>query len=528
MDIARFLHELHFETDKAKPIDWEPDWEDAPLPFKLYRRLPYYPLSLDVPLTFAALRGIGKPGVRELGHLLWYAYGTATASRAAVIPGQPPNPYGLSEWYRRVVPSGGGLYPNELYAYLKLPELPDGVYHYDAARHRLVLLREGNYDSYVERAVGGRLDASGHFGVLFVTAFFWKNFFKYHDFSYRLQGLDAGVLIGQLLEAGKGFGFGASVHYQFLDRAAGHLLGLRENEESVYAVIPMASEPERQSGRRTGAGSSVLLGTSEELIREIPPLFHEHYVRSKRVKAYPRLIRMNEASMQHSTADFRIFRHRRAIPKGFRRIPLPRVEVPAADAAALSRKRYSPETDFVLRRVGGHVLAGILRQTATSFRYVSDLDEGEDEAPPRVFLCGCFHGVEGVRDGAYLYDHAAHALAEARPGDQRAWLQYGLTFPNVNLYQVPMVFHAAGDRLHAWREWGARGYRIQQMEAGILVQKLLLAIARTGMAGRPLLGYDAYMADALFRLSELGQTALIQIPAGPYRYRHRYEGSLHG
>ena len=40
----------------------------------------------------------------------------------------------------------GALYPNELYVYVKLEDTPKGIYHYDVAHHRLILVREGNYD----------------------------------------------------------------------------------------------------------------------------------------------------------------------------------------------------------------------------------------------------------------------------------------------------------------------------------------------------------------------------------------------
>ena len=132
----------------------------------------------------------------------------------------------LMQSKRRFVPSGGALYPNELYVYLKIEDLPAGVYHYDVAHHRLVLLREGNFDSYIARALGNRCDISACFGTVFVSTMFWKNFFKYNNFAYRLQGLDAGVLIGQLLEVAKRFGFASGVYFQFLDRAINHLLGL--------------------------------------------------------------------------------------------------------------------------------------------------------------------------------------------------------------------------------------------------------------------------------------------------------------
>src|SRR5690348_8854231 len=121
----------------------------------------------------------------------------------------------LMQSYRRFVPSGGALYPNELYVYLKLQDLPAGVYHYDVAHHRLVLLRGGGFDSYLARALGNRCDLPACFGAVIISTMFWKNFYKYNNFAYRLQGLDAGVLIGQLLEAAKRFGFTSGVYFQF-------------------------------------------------------------------------------------------------------------------------------------------------------------------------------------------------------------------------------------------------------------------------------------------------------------------------
>ncbi|WP_206424289.1 SagB family peptide dehydrogenase [Cohnella candidum] len=529
MDISEFLRDLHFDTDKAKPPDLEPDWEDAPLPYKLYRNLPYFPFTADVPLTLIGRPERGYAESRSFGHFLWYAYGTSQSSRTAIPPEWETEGLGSLASYRRVVPSGGGLYPNEIYAYLKLADLPEGIYHYDAGRHRLVMLREGEFDAYLEQALGGRWTAADHFGALFVSTVYWKNSFKYHDFSYRLQGLDAGVLIGQLLEVGTRFGYTASVYYQYLDRAVNHLLGLQEKEESVYAVIPLSDHSIEHPGpnEENAAMADRPSITAESLIRQLPALQREHYVKSRNVKEYPRVLRMNEASLQHATGAFRGGGNPPAAQAGGQPLPLPRSDPTPYDLAVLSRSRYSPETDFVLKPVGKRQLSEILRQTWISFAYRNDLDRpGERET--RVGLCGCFHGVEGIPDGAYRYDGASHSLVPLREGDHRAWLQYGLTFPNVNLSQTPLIFHVTGDRRHGQPEWGPRGYRIQQMEAGKLVQNLLLALSSAGMAGRPLLGYEAELSDDLYRLPAAGQTALVQIPAGPYRYRSRYEGSLHG
>ena len=51
MELDSFLHQLHFDTEKIYPPDWNVDWEDAPLSYKLYRGLPEIPLTAEVPLT---------------------------------------------------------------------------------------------------------------------------------------------------------------------------------------------------------------------------------------------------------------------------------------------------------------------------------------------------------------------------------------------------------------------------------------------------------------------------------------------
>jgi SagB-type dehydrogenase family enzyme len=138
------------------------------------------------------------------------------------------------------------------------------------------------------------------------------------------------------------------------------------------------------------------------------------------------------------------------------------------------------------------------------------------------------YGVEGIPDGAYHYDSVAHALRLRRLGDHRLWLQQGMSLENINIFQVPLCLHVVGDQDHLKTALGYRGYRIQQMEAGMLVQRLLLAASAIGMGGHPLLGFDASSCDEIYKMDTQGKTSLIQIPVGPYRLRTRLEGSLHG
>ncbi|WP_066072476.1 SagB family peptide dehydrogenase [Neobacillus soli] len=527
MELETFVHHLHFDTEKVAPPDWQVDWEDAPLPYKLYRGLPEIPLGADVPLTLGGREVQTEPSLKELGHFLWYVYGLTQYAQSALIEDtEGKTAVSYAQLFRRFVPSGGALYPNELYVYVKLKDAPMGIYHYDAAHHRLLLLREGNYDSYLSRSLGNSCDLSDCFCTVFVSTFFWKNFYKYNNFSYRLQGLDAGVLIGQSLEVANTMGFSSRVCFQFLDRSINHLLGLSDQDESVYAVIPLSVNPSVKYVDNDHNREEKVSAT--ELYREVPLLEHVSYNRSKRVIDYPMLRKLNEASMFETTESFVKIKENNSVKQslGTEMIFLPLEERFSYNLASVCKERHSPDIDFMLGKVSQTQLSSLLNETF-SFSYQNDLDETDGHALTRVSLYGSFYNVEGVPNGVYSYDNTAHALRRINQGDFREFLQMGLTMPNVNLYQVPLCMHVVGDKSHLKEELGYRGYRIQQMEAGILVQRLLLMSCALGMGGHPLLGFDANQCDELYRINSKGKTSLIQIPVGPYRPRSWLKGSLH-
>ncbi|MDM5224944.1 SagB family peptide dehydrogenase [Cytobacillus sp. NJ13] len=522
MNLDTFLHNLHFDIDQISPPDWEVDWEDAPLAYKLYRGLPVVPLSQEVPLSFKEWEAPAKPDLRRIGHFLWYTFGVNQFSQSVSSTGSSEGADGFMQSFRRSVPSGGALYPNELYMFLKIDDLPVGIYHYDVLHHRLVLLRKGNFDSYIARALGNRCDVSSCFGTVFVTTMFWKNYFKYNNFAYRLQGLDAGAVIGQLLEVTKRFGFAAGVYFQFLDRALNHLLGLSDQEESVYAVIPLSVEPTSWAANRSSRDG---MASASELCEEVTSIQTNEWVRSNRVKEFPMLTSINKASMQESAKSFRQITPHETNCEG-RPVSLPHVNRISYDLASVCRKRFSPDMDFVSGKVSQDQLSALLKEAAESCLYRNDLDMALENRASRVTLFVCLNNVEGIPDGAYYYDSDAHSLRELNPGDHRLALQYGMPAGNVNLYQVPLCFHVAGDKDFHKTEMGYRGYRIQQMEAGMLVQRLLLAATALGMGGHPLLGFDAKMCDEIYRMESQGKTSLIQIPIGFYRARPWLRGNL--
>ena len=112
--------------------------------------------------------------------MLEAAYGVTAA-----IPGTPQQ--------LRAAPSGGALYPLELYvASLRVPGLEGALFHYDPLRHGLELLRPIGADDSV-----GALTPYPELLVecsafVVVTAVFWRSRFKYGQRAYRFALLEAG------------------------------------------------------------------------------------------------------------------------------------------------------------------------------------------------------------------------------------------------------------------------------------------------------------------------------------------------
>ncbi|MCM3718157.1 SagB family peptide dehydrogenase [Fictibacillus phosphorivorans] len=515
MNLDEFLYKLHYETDQITPPDWEVNWEDAPLPYKLYQGLPFIELDSEISPELGRTE---KPTLKSLSDFLSYSFGLTQVSESFPFPGD------TGPWltYRRFIPSGGGLYPNELYLYLKMDGVADGIYHYDAAHHRLVCLREGNFDHYLDQALGSRCDLSSVIGAIFISTFFWKNFFKYHNFSYRLQGLDAGFVIGQLLEVGKRLGFETGVYYQFLDRALHHLIGINEKEESVYAVIPLSMDKKMtwfddREHKRISA---------EKLCKELPPLHPQHYVRSKEIIDYPMLLKMNEACMMDT---FSADPNKNSFKKeewSKSSISLSKAKRLSPDFYSACRKRYSPGLDFVLKPINENTLSSLLNETSAVRSYRNDVDKESKQLPSRLSIYVTTYQIEGLPHGVYVYDDGKHSLVPLAEGDYRTALQDGLLSAFVNTTQIPLSFTIAGDTGHLKDRFGYRGHRIQHMEAGILSHSLNLAASALNLGAHPILGFHVPWYDELFQLKKVGRTSLLHLSVGYYRSNGRLQGSL--
>jgi SagB-type dehydrogenase family enzyme len=164
-----------------------------------------------------------------LAALLWAGYGVSR--RAA----DPP---------LRTVPSGGALYPLELYTVaLRVDGLPAGLYHYDPLRHVLEPLdlaveadRLARMTAYPELVVPAA-------AVLLVTALFWRTRFKYGLRGYRFALLEAGHVGQNVLLAAAATGAPAVPVGGVFDGRVEELLGVDGIDESLVYALSIGGRP---------------------------------------------------------------------------------------------------------------------------------------------------------------------------------------------------------------------------------------------------------------------------------------------
>lgn len=160
----------------------------------------------------------------ELSSLLGAAYGVTAA---------------LDEQKLRSVPSGGALYPLELYvAAVRVEAIAHGLYHYDPLRNVLERIRrlraaelEGltPYDELLLPSAA----------VVAISAVFWRSRFKYGARAYRFALLEAGHVAQNFLLAATTLGLSSCPVGGFFDRAVDTLLGIDGLHEASLYLLPV-------------------------------------------------------------------------------------------------------------------------------------------------------------------------------------------------------------------------------------------------------------------------------------------------
>lgn len=140
--------------------------------------------------------------------------------------------YGVRRRDRRTVPSGGALYPLELYL------LERGVFRYDPELHALEEHDDADPWSAFVAACPVPEVANGAAAVILVLAVFGRSRFKYGQRGYRFTVLEAGHVVQNVVLAAAALDIAALPFGGFYDAKIDALVGADGVEESVlYGVV---------------------------------------------------------------------------------------------------------------------------------------------------------------------------------------------------------------------------------------------------------------------------------------------------
>lgn len=188
-------------------------------PFKTYSGVPHFDLPKSFPkntvsfdeavLSRRSIRSYSaKPlDLPQLAKLLFFAYG---------ITGTYQDD--LGEIYFRATPSGGALYPIEMYPVVHhVTGLESGLYHFNVRDNQIELLRSGDMRQELSRIACNFEMAEEAPLVIILTAIFRRSTFKYGERGYRWALIEAGHVAQNICTTSVSLGLGSCCIGGFYD-----------------------------------------------------------------------------------------------------------------------------------------------------------------------------------------------------------------------------------------------------------------------------------------------------------------------
>jgi SagB-type dehydrogenase family enzyme len=455
------------------------DWDNQPVPFKIYTELEPIPLVQHLSSSgMAALSAVAGTGPspdqaapvtsQSLAEILFLSAGI---TRRRKYPG--------GEILFRAAACTGALYHVDLYIVCgDLDDLEAGVYQFSPQDFSLRKLRAGDYRACLAHASGEEPSIAHAQCAIVSASTFWRNAWKYQSRAYRHCYWDNGTIMANLLAAAAARRIGAQLVLGFVDATVSQILGLDSLREASLSIVSLGLESPRQPSP---------VPPLEPIRYNISPL-------SKREVDYPMMREMHAASSLESTTEVMAWRGGTQgggmKDEGGKRIdestnelfalqPLHDDEIPQETIEEVIIRRGSTR-EFTREAMTFAELSTMLDR-ATGCIKVDFTDDAE--APlNEVFLI--VHAVDGLQAGAYVYRRDERALELLKAGDFRrhaGHLGLGQAIPadcSVNVYFLTDL-HDVLARL------GNRGYRAAQLEAAIMGGKLYLAAyaQRLGASG---------------------------------------------
>ena len=526
---TKYAKEYHEET-KHSEISIQRsrhylDWNNKPLPFKVYSNLPLISLPTDFSQpTHGALNSIGKTqptkgksavfDIKSLAELLFFSAGITRVLKLD---------YGT--YYMRAASATGALYPIELYIICQdIPGLKAGVYHFCPGDFTLAELRSGDYRATLADIAGGNNNIISSPITVAYTSIAWRNAWKYQARSYRHWFWDSGVIAANFLATSIALELSTQLIMGFVDNAVNRLLRLDDNQEAAVVLAPIDN--------KSSVDSVPTVKESEDL--SIPQTIS--MLRGE--LDYPEIWKLHKASYLHNKEEV----------KNWITAAIAFKQTPTNKAAeVVHRKALIFETSIINEPSLAEtiLLRGSSRKFSRqpiSFTQLSNILHYSTRGVPLDFLDGksdndnntnstidiylIVNDVEGLQAGAYFFDHYNESLEQLKNKVSRSISGY-LCLGQSLFSDANVVCFLMTDLNKILDTLGNRGYRASQFEAGVIAGKIYLTAYAQKLGASGSTFFDDAVSE-FFSPHAANKSTMIAVGIGVPGYKSRPGKNLAG
>jgi SagB-type dehydrogenase family enzyme len=475
------------------------DWENQPLPFKIYPELERIPLPRDfresaIPALTAitsasAKSGSGDPHSPDLPALARVLQLSAGITKRKRHPG--------GEIYLRAYANTGALHHVDLYLVTSdLGAVPAGAYHFGPHDFALTRLREGDWRGVLVEAAGGDPALERAPVVLVSASTYWRNSWKYQARAWRHCFWDAGTLHANLLAVAATEALAPRIVLGWADGPVERLLGLDPRREGALTCVPLGHAPR--------PAPSASHPTELELATQLLSSAEVDFPEIRRAHAASSLADGGEARTWKGSASAR------AEP------------APKRSLTHLRLDSSQPEEslDRVIRRRGS--TRAFDRTRSISFEALSRALEcasadipADSLEPPESSLLDLYlivNAVEGLAPGSYTYRRDEQSLELLREGHFRSEAGH-LALDQPLAADAAVLVYSLVDLPRVLDRFGNRGYRAAQLEGGITGGRLYLAAYAQGFGATGLTFYDDEVTQ-FFSPHAAGKSVMFLVAVG--------------
>ncbi len=152
--------------------------------------------------------------------------------------------YPGGEYYLRMNPSAGALYPNEIYVQMRnVKGKADGIYHFDVAASALTLLVPLGEDEGIEPYLGYHTPMEGY--LFLISSIYWRSSWKYKNRAFRYCLLDAGHILGGIEASALLKPHATRMLYHFDKEALNRMFGFGQQEWFTAAAAVAVPQKDR-------------------------------------------------------------------------------------------------------------------------------------------------------------------------------------------------------------------------------------------------------------------------------------------